>query len=741
MKKLLLFSCMLLLYSLAFPNPGGIIRGFITDSTNGEAVPYSNIVIKQTKLHTRTDSRGYFILTGVPANTNYIISTSLLGYKAKNIAVSVKEDEIVQLNIKLQPSDFKLNDLIVTAEKFDKPNATNLSVEKISFKEIQLRPKGLESDVIRALQTSPGVNTTSDISAKYYVRGGSSDQNLVYLNEATLYNPFHALGIYSVIDPEMISTMEFIKGGFTAENGGRLSSVLNLNTKDGNKNKFGASSTVSLLTAKACLEGPIPNGSFIMTGRKSYFGKMLNNFLDEKDTPFNFYDISAKINYSNPEIFNNAKLIFFTFLTNDQIKYNDPTKEDYKFSNNIYGFNWYQIWASPLYSMMTFSLSEYKANVIQNNSEIKPKENELSDFSTKWDFTYTLESMDEIGFGIQQKIFKSKLSLINLRDVKTSIDNMGLNMSAYIKYKLMRFENIGIDVGSRINLISLSKKSPPFFEPRISFTFRPCSDLAIKSSYGIYTQEIVTLTDENELISIFEPWVVTPDNIKPSQATHYVLGIEYNANEFIVLNCDGYYKDYKNVLDVNNDKATATDPDFIAAKAESYGLESSLKFQSSDIYFTLSYSLGWAYKYNNGAKYSPRYDTRHQFNTLTSYNLGKGWDFNTVWTFNSGMPFTAINGYYDQLKLSGNLWQPWIINGPFSPVISLGDKNVHRLPYYHRLDISISKKFELSFMKLTAELNIVNVYNRKNIFYFKKETGERVNMLPFMPTASLKIEI
>ena len=248
----------------------GTVRGVVTDSTSGEALAYGNAVIEELNIGSSTDSKGYFIITSVPANKNYRLTVSYIGYQKKTIYIFIGENKITEVRFELVPKELQLETIEKIGEKVIEENATDLGLHRIALKDLEMLPKGVETDIFRSLQYLPGVSATGDFSAKYYVRGGSSDQNLVLLDGVTIYNPFHALGIFSVVDPEMINSAEFYKGGFPPEHGGRLSSILNIVTKEGNKFNFGGKASLSFLTAKALIEGPIPDGSFIVTGRKNY---------------------------------------------------------------------------------------------------------------------------------------------------------------------------------------------------------------------------------------------------------------------------------------------------------------------------------------------------------------------------------------------------------------------------------------------------------------------------------------
>ena len=730
----LVFICSVLI----FPSGYGSLRGFVTDSTNGEALAYANVVVKGVMKGSPSDTRGYYFIPRIPAG-KYTVLVSIIGYRTREVPDIIKEDIITQIDIKLIPTSVEITGLSIYGKKGAHENETDLGLQKISIREIEMRPSGVEADIFRTLQASPGVSSTGDVTARYYVRGGESDQNLVLLNGVTVYNPYHALGILSVIDPEMISNMEFYKGGFAPEYGSRLSSVLNLVTRDGNKNEYHAAASGSLLAGKIALEGPIPDGSFIVTGRKSYYADALKKFMRDNEAPFDFYDLSAKVNYSNPAISENTKFTAHCFISKDKQDNGDPTKEDYSVGNSIAGINWYQVWGSPLFSTVSLSYSGFDAQVFPKKSEAKPRKNNLSDISSNWNFTYIYPSKDEINFGLQTTFLKTSLHIENLYGQTSDFDSKGTEMRGYCNYKFYRFEKVGFEFGMRTNLSSISNKGPFLLEPRLNFTYNPTPIISFKSVIGRYSQEVATLSNENELISIFEPWVIFPSNLKPSEATHIIVGIQAHITDKFTMETEAYYKYITNLFDVNEKQSAVGGFDYVNVDGKAYGGEFSAKIQETDFYIYAGYSLGWAYKYRNGSDYFPRYDIRHSVNALFDYDLGSGWFVNTTWTFSTGMPFTPIAGYYDRM----NIDNPWgdYVNEKYKSVIYWGEKNISRLPVYHRLDISMNRKFHFKIADVTIGASIVNVYNRKNIYYFDKDTGEKVYMLPFLPSASIKVEL
>jgi len=719
----------------------GSLRGIVTDTLKGEALPYANILIEGTAYGASADLNGNFTITGIPAGKKYSVRFTYVGYHTKFIDVFIKPGTILQLKAELLPSSIQLQAIELIGEKSTRPNETNIGLQKITIRELELLPKGVETDIFRSLQFLPGVQSTGDVSARYYVRGGGSNQNLVLLNGVSVYNPFHALGLFSIIDPEMINAVEFHKGGFTSEYGGRLSSVLNLVSKDGNKNRFSGNVQGSFLTGKAAIEGPLPGGSFIITGRKSLFKDVLKKFLNYKDAPFEFYDVSAKANYSNNSEESLTKISLHGFNSLDQLTNDDNEKADFKWINNLYGITWFQAWENvPIYSEASLSLSRFDGKVDPKRSNTKRRANVINDVTFKTDFTNIFESRDEVKVGFQIKSVSTELDFENLQGIPTHLSDEALSIGLYGKYRLMRWEELGIDAGGRFNVITLSKKYSAIAEPRINLTYNFLPGFKLKGAYGIYTQELITISNENEIISLFEPWIISPNYIEIPLAVHYVAGLEFSPAGNFNFSVEAYYKDLKKTAEINENKADERDPDFLQASGEAYGFEFLLRHSSSFMAFTGSYSLSWSYRnINNWISY-PKYDTRHIVNLHVNLEFGKGWNSSISWFFNSGLPFTQILGYYekmyfDELFYSGGMY------GYFSPYTILADKNLGRLPTYHRLDVSVTKKFQLSFVNFEISGSVMNAYDRKNIFYYERDTGKKVNMLPILPTATLKIEI
>jgi len=719
----------------------GKLRGFVSDSLSGEVLAFGNAYIEALKIGAYTDENGAFLINKIPAGKNYSVIISYVGYESKTVNALISSNKITVIKVALNPVGFAMQQIEKIGKKIIGKNATDIGLERIDVRKLEILPKGVEADVFRSLQFLPGVRSTGDVSARYYVRGGASNQNLVLLNGITVYNPFHALGLFSIIDPDMINSVEFYKGGFTSEYGGRLSSVLSIVSKDGNKNNFGLKASSSFLSAKALVEGPVPNGSFMITARKNYSNYVLKKFLNDKEAPVEFYDVSYKLNYANPDMLKNGKFVFFGFLSSDMLDEKDPLREEFKWQNNLIGFRWIQFYDTPLFTEVGISTSEFLGEVKPNLSNALERYNKISDLTMHTDATYIFDSKDELAVGANFKLINSELYLENQKGAVSDVSTSSGNFSLYAKYKFLRSENFGIDVGSRINLTGMNKQGGSFFpEPRISFTYRVIPEIALKGAWGIYQQELATISDENEVISLFEPWVITPDYLKPSRAIHYTGGLEFNFWGNTKFTIEGYYKVLQNLPIVNDKKVFSSDPDLVAGSGESYGWEFLYNINYNRISFTSSYSLSWAFTEVDDWVYYPKYDSRNSVNLSLEYNLGGGWTASAVWIYSSGLPFTQLIGFYDKTYF-GSFYDEWYLSLDERPFSILGDKNVGRLPDYHRLDLGVSYKFALFAANFSVDASIINVYDRNNIFYFERDTGERVNMLPFLPTATIKMEL
>jgi hypothetical protein len=475
-----------------------------------------------------------------------------------------------------------------------------------------------------------------------------------------------------------------------------------------------------------------------VTGRKGWYANALKQHLPTSQAPFDFYDLYGQLSLHNEAIDKNSRFTIFGFLTDDKVRNDDPFQADFTVSNTVAGATWRKVWPSPLYSVAGISYSGLRAQVDPKLSTSVPRKSEVDDITIDWDFTYLYGSRDELAFGAHLKMLEMELDVRNASGYQYAFSQTGTDFSLYGEYKFYRWESFGASIGLRVKFASFTVRGPVLAEPRINLTYRPNPVMAIKGSFGYYSQELVTLTDENELISVFEPWLIMPDYLNSSMAIQAALGVTTYLSEQATLEIEGYYKLTDDLIDINTRKFGPRDRDFINVQGKAYGLEGLLAYEPGWLLVRASYALSWAYKINPPHEYFPRYDTRHAASLFTGVRLPGGWTLSATWVFRSGMPFTPITGYYHQIGISedGPDYDP----SALEEIVDWGERNVSRLPTYHRLDLGITKRFNVDPLTVTLEGSVVNVYDRKNIFYYDRDTGKRTDMLPFLPSASVKVE-
>ncbi|MBR9976260.1 MAG: TonB-dependent receptor [Bacteroidetes bacterium] len=728
-----------LVHTSATAQTSGGVRGIVTDSLTGERLSLVNIYLPEQGMGAATDANGFFFIGNIPQGQRQFRAT-LIGYAPVVRDFTIEPGKILTLNFKLSPAVLEMDVVETTADRRARYD-TEISTMPISAAEISVVPKAVEADLFRTIAVLPGVVATSDVSSQFYVRGGGGDQNLIILDGMTIYNPFHALGIFSIFDADAIKEAEVLKGGFPAQWGNRLSSVINIRTREGNRNRFSGKLNMSQVSGKALLEGPTPwDGSWMVSVRKSFFDEVLQKFV-RQDTPFDFYDVIGRANVSTGE---SGRLSLHTLFSGDRITSKSDFNPEYEWSNAAYGLSWFQVLENKFLIESTFSFSNFKGELTpRENSLITPRLSEVNDVYFNGAVTYFRDDGDMYGAGFMFRLPEFRFSFVNAANYKRDESRKNSETGIWFKYKLKRFRPFSIELGIRSDIFSLlSPNSADAFEPRLGVSYDVSQALSLKASYARVHQRLVTITNEDDVVSLFETWIPITDGQPSQEADHYILGVDGDV-VFVPgmnFNLQGYYKDMRNLVEYNRDKVDAKDPDFVRATGRSYGIEAFLEEKHPRYYGMLSYSLGFTERTVGDFTYNPRYDRRHSLNIILGWKPAAGWDVNLRWEYGSGLPFSQIIGYYDRLLFNGLFDGRGYIDEQGEPYTMLGAKNSGRLPTYHRMDVSVSKAFQFEWVRLVAEASVLNVYDRNNMFYYDRTTGERIDMLPFLPTVNLRVE-
>lgn len=736
------------------------IRGFIYDKANGEPIMFANVLIKNTKLGSTTDVNGFFNFTKLQPGT-YTLRVLYIGYDTVNIQVTVKDKEIITKKIYLTESSVMLNEFVVSAEKTDKTEQVRISVNKITPKQIERIPSvGSEPDFAQYVQVLPGVIFTGDQGGQLYIRGGSPIQNKVLLDGMVVYNPFHSIGFFSVFDSDLIRNADVYTGGFNAEYGGRISSVMDITTKDGNRNRQSGKISASTFGSKLVLEGPLFKSedqsktslSYVFSGKTSYIresSKLLYSYVDSAGIPFSFNDFYGKLSLNTE---NGSKINLFGFRFTDNVKY--KALSNFNWKTGGLGSNIILVPSgSPFLFKVNFSYSNYEITL--KESDGLPRSSLINGFNFGLAFSYFM-GKNELNYGVETYGFKTDFNYYNSVGRKIDQVQNTTELAAFIKYKIAT-EKMVIEPGMRFQYYaSLSKISP---EPRLGVKYNLTNDFRLKFAGGIYSQNFISANSDRDVVNLFYGFLSSPElgdlpakfdgkDVKSSlqRSYHIVSGFEYDLTKNLDLNIEGYFKRNIQLTNINRNKIFEDSgdnwqvpdllkKDFIVENGNAYGVDVTLKYDYKRTYFWMAYSLGYVDRYDGFVNYLPIYDRRHNINLLATRTLGKNldWELSARWNYGSGFPFTKTGGYYEQIQITE-------INTDLASTNALlallyGNLNAGRLPSYHRLDLTLKKTIEFSKNSIfEITLSCTNVYNRENIFYYDRIANKRVNQLPIIPS-------
>jgi hypothetical protein len=726
----------------------GSVRGFVYDKENGEAIMFCNVIIEGKSIGASTDVNGFFNITNVPVGKHTLFVT-YVGYDTLRQEIVLKDKQILNQKLEISPSSVQIETVTVSADRQEMKTEVKVSVTKITPKDIKIIPAiGGEPDLAQYLQVLPGVVFTGDQGGQLYIRGGSPIQNKVLLDGMIVYNPFHSIGLFSVFDTDLMRNANIYTGGFGAQYGGRISSIMDITTKDGNKNRLAGKVSTNTFGSKLMLEGPFfkkgGNSSFIMSAKTSYLdksSKLLYTYIDTAGLPYSYTDLYGKISVNSS---NGSKWSLFGYNYRDKVSYKDVSNLGWK-SGGI-GSNFILVPSGN--STIIEGAFAYSSYLIRlEEAIVNPRQSGINGFNLGLNFT-TFNADNELQYGLEVLGYQTDFDFTNATGLLTEQKENSTELSGFIRYKI-KTNKLILDPGIRIykyNSIAAT------FEPRLGAKFLATDNLRFKLAAGKYSQNLVSTNSDQDVVNLFYGFLSAPDNLPDEfkdeevvnglqMANHLILGLEYDISSKIDFNLEGYVKDFTQLTNINKDKLTLSDPDFIVEEGLAKGVDLVLKYNDPKFYFWLVYSLGHITRSGEDIEYNPHFDRRHNVNLVSTYKFGvqKNWSFDARWNIGSGFPFTQTQGFYPSMDFSDGINTNYTSESGELGIIYAG-LNEGRLPWYHRLDIALKKEQKLS-KHSTFEWNVgvTNVYNRENIFYFNRIEYKRVNQLPFMPSAGMSL--
>ncbi|MCO5260747.1 MAG: TonB-dependent receptor [Crocinitomicaceae bacterium] len=756
------------------------IRGFVFDKENGEPVTFEKVKLLNdggTVVNgAMTDINGLFSIPSV-AIGDYSIVIESTEFETINQKISVtKATGITELKFNLEKIQNikEIEGVSITAEA--QKNKTQIQVSKISMDKatIERIPTiGAENDIVNALSITPGVITTGDQGGQLYVRGGTPIQNKILLDGMTIYSPFHSIGFFSIFETELIRNTDIYTGGFDAKYGGRISSIMDITYRDGNRQKLSGKVSASPFMAKAVLEGPLGKkkvdgsprmGSYILSAKHSllsYTSKSLYKNINNMSTssgagmPYTFTDVYGKITLNGDA---GTKFSVFAFHNRDSVNYSIA---DLSWQATGGGINFLLVPASSKTIIKGHLTGSYYKTSFKE-AETQPRFSAVGGFDLAFDFSYFLQKESELTYGLNIGGFNTNFETYNEAKRKIENSNFSTEIGAYLSYRYVTTRWV-VQPSFRLQAYPSIASVVP--EPRLGLKFNATEFMRIKLSGGRYSQNFTSASSDKDIVNLFNGMLSAPSNIQSTfvnqygkerspknglqTAWHAVFGFEFDILKNLSLNIEGYYKFFDQLSNINqnkiyedipefNNKADVEKKDFLIESGESYGVDFLLKYNlNNSFHLWTVYSLGYSTRWDGFVEYFPVFDRRHNLNIVASYAFGKkkNTEIDLRWNFGSGLPFTPTSGYYQPDNFSGGISTDYTTTNSSNVGVLLGTFNSSRLPAYHRLDLTIKHKFIFkNKMELELIASVVNLYNQKNIFYVNRVSNEVIYQFPILPS-------
>lgn len=753
------------------------ISGYVSEKGSRELLIGVNVYIPSLKSGTTTNNYGFYSIS-LPEG-KYKIYYSFVGYDVVEQDVVLDKDIKQDISIK---ATIELEEVVVSASRTERLSKTSqMSAVKVPIQQIKKIPTLLgEKDVLKTLQLMPGVQSGSEGNSGIYVRGGGPDQNLLILDDAPVYNANHLFGFFSIFNGDALKSVTLTKGGFPARYGGRLSSVLEMNMKDGNKEKFGGEAGIGIISSRLSLEGPILKGksSFILSGRRTYIDVLAAPLMPkEEKVGYYFYDLNAKVNY---DFGRKNKLYLSGYFGRDKFYFLDNSDDSKSEGGLSWGnatgtLRWNHLFSDKIFSNTSFIFSDYTFSIEQSDNyngvdyELKYSSG-IKDIGLKYDMqiNWIPEYLMRIGLASTYHIFNPSAVVIkdpsvnkyerNVKKIKT------VESGIYLENEIKLWNKLRMNVGGRVSHYYHKKKSYSAFEPRISAGYSFAKNYSVKASYAQMNQYVHLLSSTGINLPL-DLWVPSTNLVAPQHSKQYALGV---AKDFIdkgfSLSLEGYYKKMDNIIgyapgssfllledDFENIDEFTWEKNLIRGKGWSYGMEFLLQRKLGRLSGWVGYTLSWTQHQfdedNGGKKYYARYDRRHDISVVGVYKLTKGITLSATWVYGTGNAMSLPNSEFQIQNAKGGSRTEFVAK-------NYGQKNNFRMRPYHRLDFAIQFHKKKKKRERTWEIGFYNAYSRKNPFFYQikekeiREGGytyktnvlEQISLFPIIPSITYSLK-
>lgn len=768
------------------------VSGYVEDLKTGESLIGVNIVDKATKSGVVSNGYGFFSIK-VPKGT-ILLDISYIGYKGEQLSFYIGRDTVI--SIKMEESSYELKDLVISTKGDNKLVSTQMSVDHIPVKKLNQIPViAGEPDVVKVLQLLPGVQGGTEGASGIYVRGGDEDQNLFLLDDVPIYNCSHLFGFFSVFNPGSVKSVDLYKGGFPARYGGRLSSVVDIRTNDGNFKKIKGEFSIGLISSRFTIDGPLwkDKTSFLLSARRTYVDvlaapiiKSGNDDEDDFSAGYYFYDLNGKLTHKFSD---RDRLFLSVYLGKDKMYFDDnysesyysddegegdsefmdteKTKMDMHWGNQMVALRWNHLFSENLFSNTTVTYSNYRFNTFYkdelydtgdgvNNKYTYDYFSLIRDVSGKIDFYFYPNTSNNIRFGtgFTKHLFKPGVAAEkNMASDSTQYNthSPGNSINAeevyvYAEDDIKVTSSTSTNIGVRYSGINVQGKFYSSFQPRISVRQQITDLCSMKASYARMVQYVHLLSSSAIINMPTDLWVPVTKKLTPPLSDQFAVGVDYKFPNSFILTVEGYYKKMDNLIDYKegasfmNTVSKNWDEMVVTGKGKSYGMEFMLEKNVGKTTGWISYTLSKSDRtfkdLNYGKTFPAKYDRRHDISLVLTHRFSKKFDIGMNWVYNTGNAVTLAAYEYPEMgSYYGN------------PLKETGDKNSYRMLDYHRLDFSMNFHKKKKHGIRTWNISFYNVYSRMNPFALtwkdkKDKDGNsykqlrKVSIFPIIPSVS-----
>ena len=738
------------------------ISGYISDRKSGERLTGAVIYVPELQVGTAGNTFGFYSLT-IPVGTDSVeVRGSYTGYQTFTQKVSTSQN--VVLNIALDEAK-ELKEVVFVGRKDVIQERTQMSSIDLPIQTIKSLPALFgEPDIMKAIQLLPGVQGGNEGTSGLYVRGGSPDQNLILLDGVPVYNASHLFGFFSVFNADAIRSVEVIKGGFPAHYGGRLSSVIDINMKEGDKNQIHGEGGIGIIASRLTLEGPIKKGksSFMVSGRRTYIDALIAPFLKgSSKAGYYFYDLNGKANFT---LGKKDHLYVSGYLGSDKFYFADKSsdltgasefKGDIKWGNITAVGRWNHEFTPKLFGNLTTYFSQYKFDITQENSSTTTNgvtddfllkyTSGIKDVALKYDFDFfpSPNHNIKVGAGIIGHTYTPGAQTTKANSAGMQGDTTvgqktiySTETDAYIEDDVKITRLLKANIGVHVTGFNVRSKLYSSVQPRLAARYLINEKLSAKASFVQMNQYINLLTNSSIGLPT-DLWVPSTDKIAPQLSRQVAAGLAYTHNAGFEISLEGYYKTMENIVEYKEgtsffNNTTSWEDKIETGKGNSYGAEVFVQKKKGKFTGMMGYTLSWTNRtfanLNNGETFPYKYDRRNDFKIAGVYTISDRIELSAEWIYGTGNAITLPIGTH--MGLDG------------SQVTDYGPRNGYRMPSYHRADVGIKFTKEKKRWTRSWIIGAYNVYNRQNPFFIYEDGGtfKQVSLFPILPSVSYQFK-